>query len=664
MPLRWERAAGGPETSNPVGVRLDAQDTYGSTALPNLQPPGIHLAARGDHVAPTGFGPIATSWPTRREKRGGDTEAWSSRWMDTPLPADIESSFFNVAPRDQQIEALRDDERLVLENLHPDHPYLVTSLPGVRPLARVERPGAKGEEMVMTAETLWIDTERGICTLTWRGTVSLNHPEEPGRVLITWDGVRAQPRTGPLPPPPADEGDGTRTIAPFLMRSKGPDLPFSAKKASDGDSGARLSVPVAPRLTADLASGTIEEVSIDEMLPDEPPDDAGATMVLPVAQKVAAPEALPFVERAPAPTLPFGPEVPSPDLTPPAMIQAPIAAGPIAPSMGVSPWTGAGAAIAAPSVVAPALMTDLGRAPPAAVGVQAASNAAASGSVPRRMDEAAQMPSFAAEPKPKTRAPREPVKLLWFDPKAVARIRKHLDWRVTLAELELRLLDEDRDDEDESAAGEPDPKDRRDVFEVLLKASALGVNAVKRALDGAVDEDGRFTAPLVLLSGELELPFDEVETLKATAMAARPLSGGDKKLKEALDVVDELLKTPWLSGSGGIAEGLTEKVREAFASAKRMVPGDYLDAHTERMLLEQRAYQRRTVYGRKWIRSVMRAGSGGGSVPVYLPEALKDELPMFRRFKVKLIGEVDMREDQGESSGCAVKVVALGRVLT
>jgi hypothetical protein len=60
----------------------------------------------------------------------------------------------------------------------------------------------------------------------------------------------------------------------------------------------------------------------------------------------------------------------------------------------------------------------------------------------------------------------------------------------------------------------------------------------------------------------------------------------------------------------------------------------------------------------------MRAGSGGGSVPVYLPEELKDELPMFRRFKVKLLGEVDIREDQGESSGCAVKVVALGRVLT
>lgn len=127
---------------------------------------------------------------------------------------------------------------------------------------------------------------------------------------------------------------------------------------------------------------------------------------------------------------------------------------------------------------------------------------------------------------------------------------------------------------------------------------------------------------------------------------------------------NELLRTPWLSGSGGIAEGLTEKVREAFASAKRMVPGDYLDAHTERMLLEQRAYQRRNVYGRKWIRSVMRAGSGGGSVPVYLPEALKDELPMFRRFRVKVIGEVDIREDQGELSGCAVKVVALGRVLT
>jgi len=36
---------------------------------------------------------------------------------------------------------------------------------------------------------------------------------------------------------------------------------------------------------------------------------------------------------------------------------------------------------------------------------------------------------------------------------------------------------------------------------------------------------------------------------------------------------------------------------------------------------------------------------------------------MFRRFKVRLIGEVDLQEDQYEASTCAVKVAALGRIV-
>ena len=37
------------------------------------------------------------------------------------------------------MERLRDNERLVLENLSPQHPRLATSLPGVRPRAFTDR---------------------------------------------------------------------------------------------------------------------------------------------------------------------------------------------------------------------------------------------------------------------------------------------------------------------------------------------------------------------------------------------------------------------------------------------------------------------------------------------------------------------------------------------
>jgi hypothetical protein len=658
MPLRWERAAGGPETSNPVGMRLDARDGLGSTPIPSLQPPGLHLTRRGEHVPPIGFGPIAPSWPERQEKLGISAGAWPPpgwSWEEQPLPEGIEPGFFNAAPRDQQVDELRDNERLILENLHPDHPRLITSLPGVRPRVMVER--MRGiEPLAMRADTLWIDTDRGLCTVTWRGQLSLESAWEPGRVVVTLERGGRSLADAPGEPSNADESDGLRTMLPVMRKATV--LPFVARPAAES-----------PMAHAEV----IEEVSIDEELPAEPDaaEERGLqTMRIDMRAPRGGATSLPFLAApdtqevsAPGPTAPMAPV----HVAPPALVAAPISMDPIAPPRDVSRWAGVdarpgGGPTVGAAVVFAKLATEIAAAPNAAGGGLLAASDAAAGLEGRQREESESKARAAAVLEPRPRPTREVVKLVWFDPKSVKRIRKHTDWRVILAELELRLLDADEDqddDDDEREAGAADPKDRRDVFEVLLRGAATAADGVKRVMDAAVGEDGRFEPPLVLLAGELEMPFDELETLKATAMAARPLSSGDKKLKEVLDTVDELLKTPWLSGSGGIAEGLTDRVREAFAGAKRMVAGDHLEAHTERMLLEQRAYQRRTVYGKKWIRSVMR----GSGVPVYLPEALKDELPMFQRFKVKLVGEVDMREDQGEVSGCAVKVLALGRVV-
>ncbi len=171
MALRYERASGGPETDNPVGLRQDGSpDVYGAVAIPNLTPPGIMIAQRSDHVPSIGYGPIAPSWPRRRERLGRHAGSFAGQaWTERAIPEDIDRSYFNVAPRDQQVDAIRADERLVLENLHQEHPRLVTALPGIRPRAGVERRGAPPVELPLTADTLWIDTNRGVCTVTWRG---------------------------------------------------------------------------------------------------------------------------------------------------------------------------------------------------------------------------------------------------------------------------------------------------------------------------------------------------------------------------------------------------------------------------------------------------------------------------------------------------------------
>ena len=138
MPLVYERAAGGPDTLNPVGVRRDERDRYGRIAIPNLQIPGRHVTSPDDLIESTGFGPIAPSWPLRREKLGRSAAGWSPRSLaEAPLPEDLDRSYFNVAPLDQRLIELRDNERIVLDNLHPDHAHLVTSLGGIHPHAIV-----------------------------------------------------------------------------------------------------------------------------------------------------------------------------------------------------------------------------------------------------------------------------------------------------------------------------------------------------------------------------------------------------------------------------------------------------------------------------------------------------------------------------------------------
>ncbi len=187
MPLRWERAAGGPETVNPVGVRADATpDGRGNVALPNLQPPGTHVVSRGDYVGPVGYGAVAPWWPGRMTRLHRHGAGWDHRrFHERPLPADLDFGYFNAAPPDQQLAELRSNERIVLENLCAEHPRLITSLQSVVPQGVLEREGGGSEAVALRCDTLTIDTDRGRCTLVWRGAVSLRHAWERGRVIVS-----------------------------------------------------------------------------------------------------------------------------------------------------------------------------------------------------------------------------------------------------------------------------------------------------------------------------------------------------------------------------------------------------------------------------------------------------------------------------------------------
>jgi hypothetical protein len=183
------------------------------------------------------------------------------------------------------------------------------------------------------------------------------------------------------------------------------------------------------------------------------------------------------------------------------------------------------------------------------------------------------------------------------------------------------------------------------------------------ALEAAVRDDGKFVSPLLLVAGELHFHFDELETLKATVTTAAPFAAGDELLSSAIEDARRFLSAPHLLSPPVVTEGVTKRIEEAFGRVKRAVGQGYLEEQTERVLLEKRFYQRREVFGATYLRALLQLGSSSRLVPAYLPEGLAKKLPMFARFRARLLAELCLQEDQYEAHPGALRVTALVRVM-
>lgn len=723
--LRYERAAGGPDSSNPVGMRFDVQSSLGMIAIPNLQPPGAFLSRRGDTFLPIGFGPIAPGWPERRNRLHGHATSFGGPgWNMAPLPEGVEAAYFNAAPYDQQLDALHADERIVLECLHPQHSRLVTRLPGVEPAAVLERAGQPPAAFPLVCDTLWIDTDRAVCNLVWRGTLSLRHPGEHGRILIS-RAVQPRPPSAGIQASQVDSAIAT-TIAPLAVSPK-TTLPFARQaredesllpaRASMNDGALPFGQPEGAPPAAAVRHVVPSDASADSTmflfgapapaaspapLPAPPPPPVVASLALepPAPPMAAAVPAIPAVPaRAVEPPLVVvppsdivGPAVAksawaSTDAEPPAKRESigermaqelaraeskalldqkssgePEKLGPLAGGKAVSAEApAAGAARVADEKAAKrgwkAASPKAGSAPSTDVargGALAASNAAVS------PVEAPAARAAAVEPRPLP-PPREAIELLWLDVSCMPRVRRQPAWKDLLAQLKPKPLD-DEPGTDAPAEKKQEARDRREMAVLLARGEPVDARGLESAMVHAVNEDGVFVPPLVLVAGELTLPFDEVEALKATIAAVTPLIGGDVKLQAAVETAQKLLQTPWLNGGASeIAENLTAKITEAFTQANRAVPARYLEHHTERMLLHQRAYQKRTVLGKTCVRGVLAMPGGREGLAVYLPEEAAKELPAILRVSIRAVGTLRRRLEEDENNGLSVTTAALGR---
>lgn len=149
----------------------------------------------GWRVPLVGLGPLAPTSPVRLACLGRHAAGWDPLgWRDRPLPADIDLAYFNAAPPDQQRAAPFGEEQIYLENLHTLVASLSTRLAPVTPAAMVDQ-GSGPQPMRLRCDTLIIDTDRGLAMLVWRGHVPVDHPEHPGRVVVTASTGSAPPAT-------------------------------------------------------------------------------------------------------------------------------------------------------------------------------------------------------------------------------------------------------------------------------------------------------------------------------------------------------------------------------------------------------------------------------------------------------------------------------------
>ena len=125
MPIRYERAWGGPKTnepeaprewSNPVGV--GAIKAKGQP-LPNCEPFDGATQPPGQRT-PAGFGPVPCDWQQRVKLAGTYDDVWKETRQPL-VPADFQDAYFRCAPKDQQCDGfLSGGEEVVLRNLSPE----------------------------------------------------------------------------------------------------------------------------------------------------------------------------------------------------------------------------------------------------------------------------------------------------------------------------------------------------------------------------------------------------------------------------------------------------------------------------------------------------------------------------------------------------------------
>jgi len=186
MPLKWENAYGGLDTShdndkhhashaaNPVGKGFIAKRSKldsASVALPNIENPDHLIRDPYDHPQPVGFGPVPPFWEARSKYAGTYDDAWQKERAPL-LPDDFDERFLQAAPVALTAKGyLQGDERCELVGMTEDRHIrfdMNASCPTIG--VRFARKGMRSKPVL---ESLHFDTDARQFFVTWKSMLDI-----------------------------------------------------------------------------------------------------------------------------------------------------------------------------------------------------------------------------------------------------------------------------------------------------------------------------------------------------------------------------------------------------------------------------------------------------------------------------------------------------------
>lgn len=190
MDISYGNAFGGPNyPGNPLGRGYEPVELESGKEvqpLPNIEDPDRLIGSPNDSPEPAGFGPLNLNWPQRAHKLGNLDDKWRRECWPY-YPADMDWSFFNAAPWNQQIEGyFNGKESISVENMHPRMQLISSRLPGLRArcfIRQKENSKTVFKELPAHLETVWLFPGVKLGIVIYRG-VTVIADEDAGDILL------------------------------------------------------------------------------------------------------------------------------------------------------------------------------------------------------------------------------------------------------------------------------------------------------------------------------------------------------------------------------------------------------------------------------------------------------------------------------------------------